>query len=774
MMRRRFVCVIVVAALPLVAALIFVAAPVSESLFMDGPRAAIRFTDRRGGLLTERRTGAAERRAVLSHGPIPPQVRAAFLAAEDSRFGTHPGVDPLAVARAAWANVRAHRVVSGASTITQQLARLLVPRRRSIFGKVREALWAVRLTLHEPRERILREYLNRVPLGVNVAGVEAAAEAYFARPAERLSLGQAALLAGTVRAPARFDPWRHPEAARHRMDDVLSRMAAGGEFDRAAIEAARSTPLDLVEPPSAFSAPHLIAALAARFPNAAVVETTLDPELQADVEVIAQSELRALAERDVTQAAVLVVDNATGDVLAYTGSADFFDERHAGQNDGVRAHRQPGSALKPFVYGLALSDGLTPATILPDLPQHFATPTGDYSPQNYDRRVHGPVRLRAALANSYNVPAVGVVERLGVGRALGVLRDAGFESLAAPADDYGLGVVLGNGDVTLRELTRAYRGLANGGVVGPLIEVRRAWDLRRKALEIPPEMETRRFLPADTVMLLTDLLSDEAARTPAFGIDNALRLPFPTAVQTGTSRAWVDNWTVGFTHERTVGVWVGNFSGAPMQRVSGITGAGPIFQRVMRRAMRGIAPAPLVDRARLAHARICPLSGQLATGLCPGALDEVFLPGTTPQDTCTMHRRVGDRFVLAMNAEYEPWAAREGLRVLPAREFAQTPTPQLSTTTTRPGSDGPKLLSPVDGDEYALDPGIPERDQTIPLRVMTSSRAGALDVRIDGVSRLALTLPYRTRIAAEVGAHRLEVWEPGAGEPLAIARYTVR
>ncbi len=773
MTRRRFVCLIVVAALPLVGTLIFVAAPVPESLFMDAPRAAVRFTDRRGGLLTERRTGAAQRRAVLPVGPIPPQVRAAFIAAEDTRFAAHPGVDSLAVARAAWANLRAHRVVSGASTITQQLARLLVPRQRTLFGKVREALWAVRLTLHEPRERILREYLNRVPLGANVAGVEAAAEAYFARPAERLSLGQAALLAGIVRAPARFDPWRHPEAARHRMDEVLSRMAAESAFDRAACDAARSTPLDLVEASSAFSAPHLVAAVAAQLPDAAIVETTLDPALQADVEVIAQSELRALAERDVTQAAVLVVDNATGEVLAYTGSADFFDERHAGQNDGVRAHRQPGSALKPFVYGLALANGLTPATILPDLPQHFATPAGDYSPQNYDRRVHGPVRLRAALANSYNVPAVGLVERLGVGRALAVLRDAGFESLAAPADDYGVGVVLGNGDVTLRELTRAYRGLANGGVVGPLTEVRRAWDARRNTLEIPPEMEARRFLPADTVMLLTDLLSDEAARAPAFGIDNALRLPFPTAVKTGTSRAWVDNWTVGFTHERTVGVWVGNFSGAPMQRVSGITGAGPIFQRVMRRAMRGIAPAPLVDRARFAHARICPLSGQLATNSCPGALDEVFLPGTTPHDMCAMHRRVGDRFVVAMDAEYEPWAAREGLRVLPVRVFAEAVPPPPSTAATL-GSDGPKLLSPADGDEYALDPGIPERDQTIPLRVITSSTAAALDVRIDGVSRLSLAPPYRTRIAAQAGAHRLEIWQPGGAAPLAIARYTVR
>jgi penicillin-binding protein 1C len=761
-------------ALPILAGIAFVASPVPESLFTSFPRTSVRFTDRDGGLLTERRAGAAQRRAVLPAGPIPPQVRSAFIAAEDARFESHPGVDPLAIVRAAWTSLRAHRVVSGASTITQQLARQLVPRPRSFLGKAREALWALRLTLHEPRERILREYLDRVPLGTDLVGIEAAADAYFARPAERLSLGQAALLAGMARAPARFDPWRHADLSCRRRDEVLSRMVATGAIDRATAEAARATPLDLTRPAQASAAQHFVTALATQLPDGVRVETTLDPALQADVEIIMRSELRALAERGVTQAAVLVVDNPTGEVLAYAGSADFFDDRHAGQNDGVRAHRQPGSALKPFIYGLALSDGLTAATVLPDLPQHYATPTGDYSPQNYDRRSHGPVRLRAALANSYNVPAVGLVERLGVEPALAVLRNAGFESLTSSADEYGLGVVLGNGDVTLRELVRAYRGIADGGIVGPLVEVRHAWDLHSRPLAIAREMEPRRFLPADIVALLTDLLSDETARAPAFGMDNALRLPFPTAVKTGTSRAWVDNWTVGFTHERTVGVWVGNFSGSPMERVSGITGAGPIFQRVMRRTMRGIVPEPLVDRARLAHARICPLSGQLAGDSCPGALDEVFLPGTAPGDACAMHRDIGGRFALALTPEYEAWAAREGLHAMvvqtPSTPRQRSAAADMSAATSGP----PRLALPADGDEYALDPGIPERDQTIPVRVIASSSTGVLEISVDRASRTALAPPYRTRVAARLGAHSLELWQPGSTEPFAAAHFSVR
>jgi penicillin-binding protein 1C len=774
MTRRARLVVISVMALSILSGSVFVALPIPESLFTNQPRTSVRFTDRDGGLLMERRAGTVQRRALLPTGPIPPQVQAAFIAAEDARFESHPGVDPFAIARAAWTSLLAHRVVSGASTITQQLARQLVPRPRSLLGKAREALWAVRLTLHEPRERILREYLDRVPLDGDVVGVEAAAETYFGRPAERLSIGQAALLAGMARAPARFDPWRHPDASCQRRDEVLSRMVGTGAIDRAAAEAARVTPLDLTRPAQASAAEHFVTALATQLPDAVRVETTLDPALQADVEIIMRSELRALAERGVTQAAVLVVDNPTGEVLAYAGSADFFDERHAGQNDGVRAHRQPGSALKPFVYGLALSKGLTAATVLPDLPQHYATPAGDYSPQNYDRRSHGPVRLRAALANSYNVPAVGLVQRLGVDSALAVLRDAGFESLAAPADDYGLGVVLGNGDVTLRELARAYRGIANGGVVGPLVEVRRAWDLQSHSLAMAREMEPRRFLPADTVALLTDLLSDETARAPAFGIDNALRLPFPTAVKTGTSRAWVDNWTVGFTHERTVGVWVGNFSGAPMERVSGITGAGPIFQRVMRRAMRDIAPAPLVDRARFAHARICPLSGQIAGTSCPGALDEVFLPGTAPEDACPMHRGIDGRFELTLGPEYETWAAREGLRAVVVQPPSTSRPRSATATVSVPTIDGPRLVAPAEGDEYALDPAIPERDQTIPVRVITSTSTGVLEISVDRASRTVLAPPYRTRLAARLGTHSLEVWQPGSSEPLAAAHFSVR
>jgi penicillin-binding protein 1C len=742
---------------------IFVASPLPAGLLERRPVPAIRFTDRTGRLLREVRSRADGRSVPLPPAePIPPLVGAAMLAAEDRRFDSHPGVDALAAARAAKQALLRRRVVSGASTIPMQLARMVVPalapHRRTLAAKALEALWALRIRAHAGTDEVLRAYLDRVYLGNGVHGFEAAALTYFERPARTLSLGQAALLAGLVRSPEPCEPWRHGEAARRRMGQVLVRMRALGLASAEEVERALAAPLDLAPPPSTFEAPHLVDALVRALPalgldGAALVETTIDPSLQRDVEEILRAELASDAR--LANGAVVVLDNATGEVLAYVGSADFLDDEREGQNDGVRSLRQPGSALKPFAYGLALARGYTPATVLSDAEAHVAAAGGDWVPRNYDRRVHGPVRLRAALQNSYNVPAVRIAEALGTGAVLRVLRDAGFGSLAASAEVYGAGLVLGNGDVTLRELARAYRGLARGGVVEPLVEVRDAIDAAGRPLAPARELAPRRFLPARAAALLTDVLSDEPARAPAFGLHNALRLPFPVAAKTGTSRAYVDNWTAGYTAERTVAVWVGSFDGHPMHGVSGITGAGPIFGRVMIRAMRGIAPAPLLDRSAFARAAICPLSGKRAGPHCPASLDEVFLPGTEPREACDLHRPgAPGRPELELPPEHLAWARAEGIEARPAAR------------------EGVRILRPGDGDEYLVEAGYPEGAQAVPVRIALPRGAAGAQVRLDG-EPLPLSAPHDGRLVARPGRHRLEVFLPGADAPAATARFTV-
>ncbi|MGO8969304.1 MAG: penicillin-binding protein 1C [Myxococcaceae bacterium] len=748
-------------------ALGFVLQPLPPGLLDRSALASLRVLDRSGGVLREVASRDGRNLALPPEQPLPTRLVQAFVAAEDRRFGSHPGVDPLAVGRALRDNLRAGRVVSGASSLAQQLARQLVPRQRTLFGKLQEALWAVRLTVHLPREALLRAYLDRVPLGRDLVGVEVAADAYFGRPARTLSLGQAALLAGLARAPTSGDPALFPEAARRRMGLVLSAMQRAGFVDSEEARAASAAPWDLVPTAHPFLAPHLVTDLLQRraslgLAQAAEVVTTIDPLLQRGVEEALRAELAS--DGRVGQAAALVVDNATGQVLAYAGSADFLDVEREGQNDGVRALRQPGSALKPFVYGLALAQGWTPSSLLSDVEWHLSTPGGDYVPRNYDRRVHGPVRLRAALANSYNVPAVRVAEALGVERVLALLRAAGFASLSEDAAHYGVGLVLGNGDVSLWELARAYLGLARGGVLHPLVSVLAATDAEGRALEVPRELEPRRFLPRDAVALLTDILSDEAARAPAFGLDNALRLSFPVAAKTGTSRAYVDNWTVGFTQARTVAVWAGNFDGVPMHKVSGISGAGPIFARILALAMRGLPAGALVDRSRFEHVRVCALSGQRATAHCPSAVEEVFLPGTSPQEDCRMHREsgvgAGRHLVLDIGPDFYAWARTQG--------WHAGPWPDESHR-------GPsaELLSPEDGDEYLVEAGLPDKAQSIPVRVRPPPGALRLELRTEEGAVLPLLPPFTGRLPARRGRHRVELWLPGGTSALASAEYQV-
>ena len=777
------------AGLAVAAAGAFVALPLPPGLLDYRSAASVRLLDRDGTLLRELASGQQGRLVALAPDALPPKVVATFLAAEDHGFEGHLGLSPSAIARAAWSNVRAGRVVAGGSTVTQQLARLLVPRPRSFAGKAQEALWALRLEAHASKRALLAQYLNRVPLGNNAFGVEAAALTYFGRRAEHLSWAQAAALASLPRGPSAYSPFRSRDRFERRRQWVLDRVARLGLAPAAEVEAARVESLDFEPLQAAFRAPHFAQAVADRLAplgleRATLVHTTLDARLQADVEQVVTDELAKLADRRVGSAAVLVVDNAQGDVLAYVGSADFFDASIGGQNDGVQMRRQPGSALKPFVYAEAFRAGFSPATVIPDVAAQFGAPQGVYAPRNYDRRAHGPVRAREALANSYNVPAVRVADALGVERTLRTLRRAGFDSLDQGAEHYGLGLALGNGEVSLWEAARAFAGLSRGGRLEPLRLVQSARAADGAVLSPAPELSPRRFADPRAVALVTHVLADNAARGRAFGADNALRLPFPAAAKTGTSKGYSDNWALGFTRERTVAVWAGNFDGTPMVHVSGVSGAGPIFRQVMIRAMRGVAAAPLVDRSGLEAATICPLSGLRAGPHCPAVMEELFLQGRAPRDACGMHGALaggGDAELLRrcaaladaggrlldLGPDYYDWARNEGLSDDPGLAAA-------CLAAEAPGDGPPRILSPAPGDEYVVLADLPLKDQAIPLRLRAAASLGPLEVRVDGRAVARLEAPYAGRLPVEKGAHALTVHRPGEDAPLAAAQFRVR
>ena len=701
------------------------AAPAALSLTLE---------DRHGTPLRTTRAADGSRAQFIALAEMDPQLLQAFIATEDRRFYRHRGVDVRAAGRALLQDLRVARLVSGASTITMQLARILRPGGRGWGAKVAQVLWALRIERHLGKQAILELYLDRVPLGQGAVGVAAAAALYFDGSAAHLSLGQAALLAGLASAPSADNPFVSVDRARARRATALRRMvAAGYATPRAAAEAA-AEPLSGTRRRAPFLAPHFTSRVLAWAEDAGATldgtwRTSLDLGLQTELESEARATVALLRERGVRQASAVVLDNRTGEVRAWVGSPDFWSDT-AGQVDMVVSPRQPGSALKPFLYGLAFDRGISPATVLADIPHTYPTATGPYQPRNYDRRFHGPVRAREALASSFNVPAVELTDRLGAASLLRVLHEAGFASLARGADHYGLGLALGNGDVTLLELANGYRGLAAGGVWSPVRWTAGAPGARR------------RFVSRGAAALVLDILSDPVARVPGFGADTPFDFAFPVAVKTGTSHHFTDNWAVGVTGGFTVAVWVGNFSGRPMQQVSGVTGAGPLLHRalvdVARRYEPGVLPSPAAAGA--VRVAVCRLSGLRAGAECPGT-EEWFLPGTEPAGDCDWHRAGG---AVAWPVAYTPWAQQNGRGDAAGQAVAMVasaPGPAEGDGATardvvpRAGAapdSGFRIVSPQHGDRYQVPPGMDPRYATIALRAGGAPEDSPVQWWVDG------------------------------------------
>lgn len=721
--------------------------PLPPALLQPPAAPGLRIEDRFGATLRSTRAEDGSLRRWVPLAAIDPDLVAAFIAVEDRRFRRHWGVDLTSVVRAGWQNIRARRVVSGASTISMQLARLLRPLPRTLPGKVAQMFWAVRLELHLGKEAILEQYVNRVPLGQGAVGVDAAARLYLGASASEVSVGEAALLAGLAHAPSRDNPLTAPNGAARRRSEVLRRLVNGGYITSTEAERAQAEPLLGARAQTPFLAPHFTTQIAARteregLPQGAIWRTSLDAQLQATLEADVRHTVYALRERGGRNAAVVVLDNPTGQILAWVGSADFWADS-AGQVDMVSSPRQPGSALKPFVYGLAFDRGYTTASILPDIARSYAASTGTYAPRNYDRRFHGPVRTREALASSFNVPAVELAHRLGVAPVLATLRRAGFESLRASAEYYGLGLALGNGDVTLLEMANAYRALAEGGKWSPV-----QWSVGSSAGQTgTAETDRRQVMSRQSAALLLDVLSDADARIPGFGLGTSLDFPFPVAAKTGTSRHFTDNWAVAVTGRFTVAVWVGDAIGRPMQGVSGVSGAGPLLHRAVLATAARYEPGrlPLPAEAGLVGARICRTSGMLATSRCPDAV-EWFMPGTAPIHQCAWHGAAG----LTLPTEYATWAAQQG---------PTAAAPALPRIASDSREEGIRIVSPQAGDRYRIPPGVDARYATLAL-VAAGTNDGPVRWVLDGKplrgARLVLE-PGRHRVRAVAGAHSDEV-----------------
>ncbi len=704
--------------------------PIPVSLLRP-PVQSIALLDRYGIPLRE--TRVAERFShELALEEVPRNVIAAVLAAEDKRFYSHHGIDWLAAGRAGFAGLKSGRIVSGASTITQQLVKISERRPRTLRAKLIESLTALRLEQSWSKDQILAAYLNRLDFGNLNIGLASAADYYFGKPVSDLSDAEAAFLAGLPKNPRRLNPHVALEAARHRQLTVLGRMRDNRQLDLARFDAAVAESLILRPPQRRFRAPHFVEMVLQQLPEAppAEVRTTLDFRLNEQVEKIVRERLAQLREQNVRNAAAVVIDNATGDVIALVGSENYF-EPGAGQVNGAWAQRSAGSALKPFTYLLALERGATPATMVADVRTSFPADGGFYRPENYNRRCYGPVRYRTALASSLNIPAVKVLVAAGGPAALQErLRECGLTTLNRPAEIYGLGLTLGNCEARLLEMTNAYASLARLGEFRP-------WRVLSTS-----SSTARRYSRPDLVWQIADILRDNSARTLAFGMNSSLRFDYPVACKTGTSTDFRDNWTVGFTPEFSVGVWAGNFDGAPMREVSGVTGAGPILHAIFDylHTHSGTSwyrtPATIVERT------IHPLTGKLLADGDARGVREKFVADRLPEaESSSDYDSAGS---VQLSAEYADWYR--------SAENSVRDRAVLATTT-----DELRITSPLPGSIYVVDPDVPS-SQRIPLIVNGNERvewqSETLSCRSESQGDFAL---------ASEGDHRLVVTDPITG-----------
>jgi len=697
--------------------------PLPESL----PPAAFasgrpRITDRTGAPLSVSYESDWNLYDVVPLHDTPELLQQAFLLAEDQRFFEHHGVDWLARLHALVQNVRSLRAVRGASTITEQVVRMLHPRPRTLWSRWLEGIEAGRLEARFGKAEILEVYLNQVPYARRRRGIAQAARDYFSRDLETLSDKEMLALAVLPRSPSRLDLVKGVGSIETHLLRLAKRLQERGLVTSARLNSIERQPLSLVREPSLLEAAHFERFVQDRvgeeYRSTRPLRTTLDGSLQSVVQRLLDRQVETLASRRVGDGAALVIDHQANEVLAWV-NAGGLSHREGGHIDKVTMPRQPGSALKPFVYALALERGWTAATLLDDSPLAEPVGHGLHRFRNYSRTYYGPLRLREALGNSLNVPAVLAAQYAGRSQLLERLRAHGFESLTQHSDFYGDGLALGNGEVTLYEMAQAYAALARGGEFRTL-----EWRFdSREAGEMP-----RRVFDAEVSSLIADILSDPDARRREFGASSVLNLPVQTAVKTGTSNDYRDAWALGFSDRYTVGVWMGNVDQRPMHEITGSLGPALVLRAIFAELRRNQESKPLFLSRRLVARDICTRSGELPTGSCPTAR-EWFQPERVPTTTCSTHF-----------------------------------SPEVFETSLR-------LESPTPGLHIALDPRIPDALEKFAFRLSAGIDARRvewiLDERVLAATDIVEPSSSVYLWHPERGTHtaRARVWTQGLDEP---------
>lgn len=752
--QKIFRSIIILFSVILLGVLLFFFYPLPSELINPDSTQSTLILDRNGKLLYELRPENLGSRSPLSLSEIPEKIQKLVINTEDKDFYQHEGISPRAILRAFWQNWQAGEIISGGSTITQQLVRIrLQPELRNYLYKFSEGYYALRLEQIFSKDQILEQYLNSAYFGRQAYGVYSASQAYFSKNPSELSWAESAFLVGLIQSPNRTDLDKNLA----RKDFILSDAYQNDIISEAEYADAQSEQISPQDYRISIQAPHFVMWLLENYElNSEEIRTTLDLDLQNKVEQIVQNEIAKLSEKNVGSGAVVVLDSHTGAILTMVGSVDYFDTEHDGAVNVATSARQPGSALKPFTYALALERGDTPATTVADIEARFQTADGNpYTPRNYDYLYHGLVRYRESLANSYNIPAVKVAEKVGVKNLLNLLRASGITTLNDSPEHYGLALTLGAGEVRLLELTSAYGIFANGGQT-----------LAYRALLNENPAQPEQVISPETAWLISDILADNDARLPQFGEDSALKFDFPVSAKTGTTRNSRDNWVIGFDSDYLVGVWVGNPDNTPMRDTSGVTGAGPIFHAVMLELAQNNPPENFARPSDISTVEICRLSGMLPTELCPETILEQFKTGTEPQNPDNIYRQIPidtRNNLLANETCPTEFVTEKIFTVFPselmkwARENNYpTPPSRFSPLCEATNPDEIKITQPYAGDSFQLDPLVPDEHEQIIFEAQGNAETVDWLVDDEPVGQ-GTGADYRLMWKPKIGQHKITV-----------------
>lgn len=619
--------------------------PSGNDMLHLGSSQATRLYDRNGTLLYE--IYGNQKRIVVGSDAISSYIKEATVTAEDARFYHHPGIDVIGIARAAIHDLRYRQHLEGGSTITQQLVKntYLSPN-RTFKRKIKEAIIALRLERHYTKDQILTMYLNQIGYGGNAYGIEAAAETYFGKPAKDVTLPEAATLAALPEAPTYYSPYGPNTAAlKTRRDYILGRMADLGYISTAQAAAAEKVAITAKTPTTTITAPHFVMyvrqQLVDKYGEATVeggglqVTTTLDLAKQEEAEAVASAATKHLTAVGANNTAIVAIDPKSGEILAMVGSRDYFDKAIDGNVNVAIMPRSPGSAFKPIVYATGFEHGWAPGSTLFDLKTNFGDSQKPYTPKNYDNRWHGPVSVRQALANSYNIPAVKMLALVGKEAVLQSARAVGIATLT-DTKDYGLSLAIGGGDVTLTQLAGAYGALANAGQINPPTAILKIVQNGKTLYRYTPKPD-RVFRP-ETAYEISSILSDTAARVPTFGRVTPLNVANHTvAVKTGTSEDYRDAWTIGYTPSLVVGVWVGNNDNSPMRSgAAGAVAAAPIWHDYLGKLLVGTTDQPFSAPSDIKTVTVDAVTGGLPDAGTRATRRDIYAPWQMPSEVAKL------------------------------------------------------------------------------------------------------------------------------------------